>query len=113
MIRNRAFKGFFIMKKDNGGDWEYLSSYWRRGDNVKLSFSKSDKKVFSDNTIQTALPWSVFSRVRDAYPSSRLILYAEVNGKMQRVKYYDPSSENRIISWLSPSDFSAYIPIKI
>ncbi len=112
MIRNKDFKGFFIMKKDNGGEWEYLSSYWRRGDKLKLSFSDKEKKIFSDNTIESQLPWSVFSRIRDIYPTSKLVLYADVNNTITRVKYYNPTGEKKVTSWLSPSDFRAYIPMK-
>jgi len=112
MIRHREFKGFFIMKKDEGGEWEYLSYYWRRGDNVKLKFSPSERKMFSDNTIESGLAWDVFSMVRTEFPESKVILYAEIKGQMVRVKYYNPSSEKRITSWFTKSDFYAYMPVK-
>lgn len=100
------------MKKDDGGDWEYLSSYWRRGDMLKVTFSNNERKMFSDNTIKNELAWDAFSRIRKSYPYSKLVLYAEVNGEIVRIKYYNPNAEKRITAWHSPSDFYAYIPLK-
>lgn len=109
MLRNRAFGGLFIMKKDVG-EWEYMSKYSRRKDKYKFEWSSDSVKYFSDATIKDELAWKTFAAVRESYPDSRIILYARVNNKVYRVKYYDPKLDPKTVSWYSPSDFYAYIP---
>lgn len=112
MLRYTAFGGFFIMKKDDG-DWEYLSKYSRRKEKYNFEWSKDHVRYFGDTTIEGELAWKVFAAIRDAYPHSRVILYAKVNDKIVRVKYYNPNAETKTVSWYSPSDFYAYIPRQI
>jgi hypothetical protein len=100
------------MKENESREWEYLSTYWRKGEKVKLSFSKGNPRLFSHNTIESGLAWDVFSIVRKEYPKSRIVLYADVRGQKIRVKYYNPNGEQKVTSWHSPSDFYAYIPMK-
>ena len=53
MIRYEGFKGFFIMKKDPNGDWEYLSFYRNGKGGAKMLFSNDRARYFTDNSIET------------------------------------------------------------
>lgn len=111
MLRNRAFTGLFIMKKDNG-EWEYLSKFSRRKEKCNFEWSLDKVKYFPDTSIKGELAWKAFSAVRENYPDSRIILYALINNKVHRVKYYDPAANPKVINWFLPSDFYAYMPQK-
>ena len=110
MIRYEGFDGFFIMKKDPEGKWEYLSKYSRRGGNVFCTFSESEARYFSDNTIKTELVWKVFDSLRAEMPDSKLIIYVSIDKKISRVKYYNPEGEKKITTWQTPLDFQCFIP---
>ena len=110
MIRYEGFDGFFIMKKDPEGKWEYLSKYSRRGDKVKYTFSESEARYFSDNTIKDGLVWKVFESLRNEMPNSKLIIYVSIDKKINRVKYYNPEGEKKITTWHTKDDFQCFIP---
>ena len=111
MIRYKGFKGFFIMKKDEDGEWEYMSRYFRRKDTVSAEFSKSSVRYFSDNTISDGTAWKAFDAIRKAYPKSKIVLYAYIDNTAHRVKYANPH-ERKVTTWLDKSDFYCYIPIR-
>lgn len=112
MIRYKGFKGFFIMKKNEEGEWEYLLKHWRRNGDTKFTFSKDEVKYFSDNTIRSGLPWDIFNEVRDAYRSSPLVLYVSIDNKITRVQYYNPEMKPMTKIWYRKNDFLCYAPQK-
>jgi len=112
MIRYDGFDGFFIMKKDPDGKWEYLSKYSRRGDKVKYTFSDSEVRYFSDNTIKSGLVWKVFDGMKADMPDSKLIIYVSIDKEINRVKYYNPDGEKKLTVWQTPADFQCFIPQK-
>lgn len=109
-IRYEGFDGFFIMKKDPDGKWEYLSKYSRRGEKVNYAFSETEVRYFSDNTIRDNLVWKVFDAIRSEMPQSKLIIYVSIDKKINRVKYYNPDGEKKITVWQTPSDFLCFAP---
>ena len=110
MIRYNGFDGFFIMKKDPDGNWEYLSKYNKRGNKVNYSFSETEVRYFSDNTIKDGLVWKVFDSIRESMPNSKLVIYVSIDKKINRVKYYNPDGEKKITTWQTQSDFHCFIP---
>ena len=99
--------------KKNGDSWEYLSKYSCRKGVYKFTWSNSETKYFGDTTIENQLAWKVFSAARVNYPDSHLVLYAMINSKPVRVKYYNPQADAKTINWYYPSDFYAYLPRQI
>lgn len=112
MIRYEGFDGFFIMKKDPEGKWEYLSKYSKKNGNVYTTFSETEVRYFSDNTIKTELVWKVFESLRAKMPDSKLIIYVSIDKKINRVKYYNPDREKKITTWQTPMDFQCFVPQK-
>jgi hypothetical protein len=112
MIRYEGFKGFFIMKKDADGGWEYLSSYTRRGENIYDKYAKDTVRYFPDSSIKSKLPWSIFNLVREKYPMSQVVLYVMIDNTIHRIKHYNPNAEKKITVWHEPEDFYCYIPQK-
>ena len=112
MIRYKGFKGFFIMKKNDEGKWQYLSKHWKRSGVMKFEFSDDEVKYFSDTTIRSGLPWDVFNHVRDAFRTSPLVLYVSIDNKITRVKYYNPEAKPTTTNWYSQNDFLCYAPQK-
>ncbi len=110
MIRYRGFRGFFIMKRNDDGKWEYLSKYWKRKENIKLTFSEQEVKYFDDTTIEGGRAFSVFNETIKQYSGSKIVLYASIDGTIHRVKYYNPESSPRITKWYDKEDFYCYIP---
>ena len=113
MLRSNIFGGLFIMKKDDGGEWEYLSKYSHKKENHYFRWSKDQVNYFPDTSIKEERAWKAFAAVREQYSQSRIILYAIIRGEIVRVKYYNPSAETKTVSWYSPSDFYAYLPRQI
>ena len=112
MIRYKGFKGFFIMKKNGEGEWEYLSKYWRRNDEAKFTFSKDEVRYFTDNTIRSGLAWDVFNMIRDEYRTSPLVLYVMIDNEINRVQYYNPAMKPMTKIWHSKQDFLCFAPQK-
>ena len=112
MIRYKGFDGFFLMKKDASGTWEYMSKFHRRGGKANFSFSSSEVRYFSDNTIKDETAWKVFDMMKAQYPDSKIVLYVSIDKKISRVKFYNPEADNKITAWLRPSDFSCFVPQK-
>lgn len=112
MIRYKGFKGFFIMKKNEEGTWEYLSKYSKKGDVTSYTFSETEVKYFSDNTIRSGLPWDVFNHVRDGYSQSPIVLYVLIDNDVTRVKYYNPSNHPSTKVWHTKEEFLCYAPQK-
>ena len=100
------------MKKNEDGKWEYLSKYCRRNDKLYASFSDTNVKYFSDNTIRSELPWEAFRYIRDEYRNSPLVLYVVIDEKIIRVQYYNPSSSPTMKIWHEKGEFFAYAPQK-
>ena len=112
MIRCKSFGGLFIMKRFNNG-WQYLSKYSARKGSYKFEWSTDTVRYFPDSSIESELAWKVFAEIRKESPENGLVLYAMINGKPVRVKYYNPNGDPKTISWYAPSDFYAYLPKKI
>ena len=112
MIRYKGFDGFFLMKKDADKEWQYMSQFNRRKERVNFAFSSTEVRYFSDNTIKDETAWKVFDLMKKEYPDSKIILYVSIDKKITRVKFYNPQSENRIITWLKPVDFQCFSPQK-
>ena len=112
MIRYKGFKGFFIMKKNDSGEWEYLSKYTRRNGKTYAQFSKDEVRYFSDTTIRSGLPWDAFNNVRDEFRDSPLVLYVKIDNEITRVRYYNPSATPTTKIWYSQQDFLCYAPQK-
>lgn len=112
MIRYKGFKGFFIMKKDPESTWKYMSIYWRKNDFVKMEFSDTDIRYFSDNTIRTGLAWDVFGLTKKLFPESKVVLYAMIDDKPERLVYYNPEAERKITRWHNKEDFYCFAPQK-
>ena len=110
LIRYKGFKGFFIMKKGDDGRWEYLSSYWRKGKTYRLSFSDTEVRYFSDSTIENGTAWIAFSCVRHEFPDSQIIMYVNIDGNMERVRWYNPTAENKMTVWHRREDYFGFIP---
>lgn len=98
------------MKKDGQEEWKYLSYYWRREASVKLNFSLDKPRYFTDLSIANGTAWKAFDAVVRTYPSSKVVLYVEINNEIMRVKYYNPNGEKRVTTWLDKDDFYSYIP---
>lgn len=111
MIRYTGFDGFFIMKKDSDGTWEYMSKFHRRGEKVNFAFSSSEVRYFSDNTIKDATAWKVFNLMKDKFPDSKIVLYVSIDKKIDRVKFYNPETGKDTI-WHRPEDFACFMPRK-
>ena len=112
VIRYKGFKGFFVMKKNEQGKWEYLSYYWRRGKTSRLSFADNEVRYFADTTIEKGTAWTAFDCVRHAYPNSQVILYVKIDGRIERVKWYNPYGEKKITVWHEPIDYYCFAPRK-
>lgn len=109
MIRYDGFKGFFIMKKDPNGSWEYMKSYTRA--NAKIDFSLDSPKFFGDNSIVNGTAWKAMRSVVHRYPQSKIVMYVEIDNKKIRVRYYDPQ-EKKYTVWHKQEEFYPYAPKK-
>lgn len=112
MIRYEGFKGFFIMKKDPNGDWEYLSFYRNGRGGAKMLFSNDRARYFTDNSIMNGTAWTAMNAVIRAYPQSKVVLYVDIDHSTIRVKYYNPTGEKKITVWHRNEDFYPYAPQK-